>query len=71
MPAVDARLVRIDMADNGRGVQQADLSRAEAWGVAGMHERARHFGGLLAVGPGPDGGTVVSVSMPLEGERDG
>jgi signal transduction histidine kinase len=36
-------------------------------GLAGMRERAELLGGSLSVGPGPDGGFVVSAVLPLSG----
>jgi two-component system sensor histidine kinase UhpB len=37
-------------------------------GIRNMHERARWLGGRLEVSPAPDGGTRVSVAIPLDFE---
>jgi len=36
------------------------------FGLAGMRDRVGLVGGTLDVGPGPDGGTVLRVSLPAE-----
>jgi signal transduction histidine kinase len=36
-------------------------------GLAGMRERAELLGGSLTAGPAPDGGFVVSATLPLSG----
>jgi signal transduction histidine kinase len=60
--------MRLAVSDNGRGLSNpVDLEQLKAtghFGVAGMHERARTIGGVLAVAPGDGGGTVVSVFLP-------
>ena len=35
------------------------------FGIVGMSERARSFGGTLATGPSPSGGARVSVAVPM------
>jgi signal transduction histidine kinase len=46
--------------DDGRGLQRA---RPNSLGLTGMRERAARIGAALAIGPGPDGGTRVSLSI--------
>ena len=38
-------------------------------GFGGMRERARELGGLLSVRRAEDGGTVVSVEIPIVARR--
>ena len=58
--------VRLIVRDDGRGL---DEEGNEA-GLAGMHERAMHIGGRLAVRAAPGGGTEVVLVVPVpEGER--
>jgi two-component system sensor histidine kinase UhpB len=56
----DGAGVRLRIRDDGRGVGVA----AEGAGILGMRERALLIGADLAVGPGPDGGTDVSLRVP-------
>jgi signal transduction histidine kinase len=59
----DGVVVRI--RDNGRGIAAADLLKTDSWGIAGIYERARYFGGNVDIVTHPDGGTLVVVKMPL------
>jgi signal transduction histidine kinase len=63
--------VQLDVADNGRGFELADLpglQRAGHFGLMGMAERAERVGGHLDVRSVPAQGAVVSVKVPLTGE---
>jgi two-component system sensor histidine kinase UhpB len=52
--------VQLRIRDDGRGLGVA----AEGAGIRGMRERALLIGADLVVGPGPDGGTDVSLRVP-------
>ncbi|MFI6942448.1 histidine kinase [Streptomyces sp. NPDC050418] len=64
---VDIRLRRCPVGvellvdDDGRGTGGAP----EGSGIRGMRERALLIGAELSVGPGPDGGTRVRMTVPL------
>jgi PAS domain S-box-containing protein len=45
----DARQISISVKDNGRGAAPAAFDAADAYGVMGMRERARHLGGSLEI----------------------
>jgi len=60
----DGRL-RIAVADDGVGAAREALEASTAYGVMGMRERARHFGGQLAIASRPGEGAVVTLEMPL------
>ncbi len=53
-------LVRLSVADDGRGLEGA----AEGVGRASMRERARGVGGRLDIGAGQAGGTTVTAEVP-------
>ncbi len=57
------RLV-LTVADNGRGITEAELADRLAFGLLGMRERARALGGSLTINGQPDGGTTVAVEVP-------
>ena len=61
----DASHVVVEIIDNGRGLNDADLATAGHWGVVGMHERAMSHGGEVHITGTPGGGTTVRVAMPL------
>lgn len=61
---VEGQHYRLDVEDDGRGMQ--DEARPDASGLRNMRERAALVGGSLQFGPRPQGGTRVTVRVPLE-----
>lgn len=57
--------VRLEVRDNGRGIGPEDLSKRSSFGVRGMRERVRDLGGTLDIAPAADGGTRLSLQLPL------
>ena len=41
--------LRLTVSDNGKGIGAEGLLRRESWGILGMHERSRSFGGELSI----------------------
>jgi PAS domain S-box-containing protein len=56
--------LHIEITDNGRGIDQS-ASQPNKLGLVGMRERARALGGAVAISDNPQGGTIVSVHLPL------
>jgi two-component system, NarL family, sensor kinase len=54
--------LRVEVLDDGVG---PDGTQRGGVGVASMRERAEELGGGVAVRPGPAGGTLVEVTLPL------
>ena len=54
----------LEVKDNGRGVQAADLRKRTSFGVLGMQERAHVFGGSVTLTGEPGKGTTVRVKIP-------
>jgi signal transduction histidine kinase len=54
-----------EVGDDGPGLGAG--SAAAGTGLAGMRDRIEGVGGSLTIGPGPDGGTRVRGSVPLDG----
>ena len=67
--AVVASQLDITMADNGRGIP--DLGEHEGHGLKNLTARMKHLGGEYLVKSNVDGGTAVTVSMPLPGPSGG
>lgn len=58
-------LLRIRVADNGKGMDSTDEGREGSFGLIGMRERVTALGGKLQIGPRTGGGTVVTAEIPL------
>ncbi|HZF81614.1 MAG TPA: histidine kinase [Rubrivivax sp.] len=58
-------VLSLEVSDNGRGLDQADLDKARSFGIRGLHERAGTVGGWVDLSSAP-GGTTLILSVPLE-----
>jgi PAS domain S-box-containing protein len=56
--------VRITVTDNGRGITPHERAGRKSFGLLGMQERARAFGGRVQI-DGSAKGTRVRIEMPL------
>jgi len=61
----------LSIIDDGSGIDEAELSSPNSLGLIGMRERARTFGGELAVLGVPGSGTTVAISIPIRHARRG
>ena len=59
------RLVRITVDDNGNGAAAEAFEAPSAYGVMGMRERARHFGGHIAISSEIGRGSAFTLVLPL------
>ena len=64
----DARGLVLEVRDDGRGIELRDDPQRRSWGILGMRERARHFGGELTITGEPGAGTTVVLRLPLESD---
>jgi len=55
----------LEVRDNGRGVTESELSDPHSLGLVGMRERALLLGGETILAGIPNGGTTVTVRIPL------
>ena len=55
----------LKISDNGKGIEDVRLSDSEAFGLIGMRERARSWGGNVKIDSSPGKGTVVAATIPL------
>jgi PAS domain S-box-containing protein len=57
--------IALRISDNGKGIEEKQLSSLKAFGLIGMRERASFFGGEVKITGTPGKGTIVAVSIPL------
>jgi len=62
---IDTGGIRLEIEDNGRGIQADELAKSHSLGLKGMRERVFHLGGSLEVSSPPRGGTRVIVRVPF------
>jgi signal transduction histidine kinase len=63
--ARDHGAITMEVEDNGNGIDLTRLPGHQSWGITGMVERARFFGGNLEI-KDISPGTLVIVRLPLE-----
>ncbi len=63
--AGDDAVVRLQVVDDGIGI---DPDRRPGVGLRAVRERADELGCTARIGPGPDGGTLVEVTVPAREE---
>jgi two-component system, NarL family, sensor histidine kinase UhpB len=56
----------VTLTDDGKGIPREAILNPRSLGLIGMRERAAALGGSVTVEPGPGGGTVVRIRLPLE-----
>lgn len=62
---VAAGALSLTVEDDGVGAASQALDAPDAYGVRGMRERARHFGGELTIHSAPGRGTMVVLRLAL------
>jgi signal transduction histidine kinase len=59
--------VTMEIRDNGKGLDRKQIAHPESFGLIGMRERARAFGGKVIITGSGDKGTAVKVMLPVNG----
>ncbi|MFF0573779.1 sensor histidine kinase [Streptosporangium saharense] len=59
-------LLALRITDNGPGPSGEIGDTGDGHGLVGMRERALALGGWFTAGPGPSGGFLIQVGLPLE-----
>jgi two-component system sensor histidine kinase UhpB len=60
-------VLTLEISDNGIGLSKHELDKSKAFGIRGLHERAKTVEGWLDVSSRPGAGTSVILSIPLAG----
>lgn len=58
-------VLSLEVSDNGRGLSNADLAKAQSFGIRGLKERALTVGGWIDLSSAPQGTTLI-LSIPLD-----
>jgi PAS domain S-box-containing protein len=67
--AVAAGELSLTVQDDGVGAPVQAFEAADAYGVMGMRERARHFGGRIDITSAPGEGTVMRLQLSLPAQE--
>ena len=57
--------LHLSVEDDGCGAEARVFESAQAYGIMGMRERARHFGGVIDIDSQPGRGTRMRLSLPM------
>ena len=60
-------VLTLEISDNGQGFSRSELSKPKAFGLKGLHERAKSVGGWLDISTRAGRGTSIILSVPLAG----
>lgn len=58
-------VLTLEVTDNGTGIADVDRDKPKAFGLKGLHERAKTVGGWLDIGTRSGVGTSITLSVPL------
>jgi PAS domain S-box-containing protein len=61
----EAGRLHLDVSDDGAGIDPARIADSRSFGLLGMRERARALQGNCVIASRPEGGTLVSATIPL------
>ena len=61
--------LRVEITDNGKGMDQAMLVHPESLGILSMQERARMLGGTISFTSTTGKGTSVVLHVPMRTEQ--
>jgi two-component system sensor histidine kinase UhpB len=58
-------VLTLEVTDDGKGISEHELKNPDAFGIRGLHERAKTVGGWLDVSTRQGVGTSIILSVPL------
>ena len=64
--AIEDDTLVVTVQDDGGGIDAKSQLKRESWGITGMGERARYFGGAVAISGKSGEGTRVQLRLPME-----
>ncbi len=63
---LDGNMIVVEIEDNGKGSDAPLPRKGQSFGIIGMNERARYFGGDFELVGTPGKGTIARLRLPLE-----
>jgi signal transduction histidine kinase len=57
--------VILNVADDGKGIGKNELAQSTSFGLMGIRERVRSFGGTIMIESSPDWETSVQIRIPM------
>lgn len=66
-----ADMLTMTIRDNGIGMQPGSRNRNGSFGLVGIEERINILGGSFSISSGPDTGTTIVVTIPVDGYLPG
>jgi signal transduction histidine kinase len=66
-----AEMLTMTIRDNGIGMQPGSRTRNGSFGLVGIEERVNILGGSFSISSGPDTGTTIVVTIPLNRHMPG
>jgi two-component system sensor histidine kinase UhpB len=64
--AFEDNTLMVEVRDDGKGIEATRQDNSGSWGIVGMYERARFFGGELTITGKAGQGTSVVLRLPME-----
>ena len=63
--STDGEFVQLTIQDNGKGISESDITKADSFGLLGMRERAQAIGGKLQIDSTQGKGTTIRLRVKL------
>jgi len=60
---------RLQIRDDGKGIEPASMHKSGSFGLLGMRERAAMVGGALTIAGSPGAGTTIVMTVPAPAAR--
>jgi PAS domain S-box-containing protein len=62
--------VKLEVSDNGKGITDEQISKPNSFGLLGIRERARYWGGDVRICSKKEKGTTIRIHIPLHMKGD-
>lgn len=62
----DQNLFKLEIKDNGKGIEEGQFSNPKSLGLIGINERSLLLGGTVQIQGSPEEGTTITVCIPRE-----
>jgi signal transduction histidine kinase len=59
-------MLSMTISDNGVGMRAGSYNKTGSFGLVGIEERISLLGGISSISASPNGGTIVSISVPVD-----